>query len=351
MRRGVSRLTVLSMIDRRSGSMRTMKDRIAVVAFMLLAAGCTGATPSTRTSGAGGAASTASPSPGVANPFKVTARFSASSLGLKNPQHFAIGPYGDLYITDNSDRVTVVSPHGKVLRTWGGPGDGPGQFSFAGEPPDVHASIAVGEDGKVYVADSGNARVEVFSATGEFIRQFGTFGSGKGQFLAVFDVAVDRDGNIYVADDQALYLTKFSPDGKVEWRISGAGANDPDLVGHFHLATVDSHGRLVTLNDDVRRTMYIDARGRKVDAFATGGCDVTVDDAGYTYVNRDDDCDVGLTQAFDRTHRLVGEWRGPDNPLSSPVQFGPNGEAFALSQWTPSLYASILQLEISLPGR
>jgi DNA-binding beta-propeller fold protein YncE len=283
----------------------------------------------------------------VPNPFTVIARYSAASLGLHDPANLAIGPDGNLYVTDASQRVTVISPHGHVLRRWGRPGTGAGAFSFVTHEagvPGVVAPIAVGSGGLVYVADTGDPRVEVFSPTGTFIREFGSPGMGRGQFLFPGAVAVDGSGNLYVADDQAKTISKFSPSGAFEWRIGGASSSDPELIGHFHLATVDSHGRLVTLNDDVKRTLYIDARGRKVDGFDSG-CDVTVDAVGYTYVN---DCQEALlsphdTWVFARSHRLVGEW--DHSGFGWSPRFGPNSEVF-----TSGEDGSILELKVTLPG-
>jgi DNA-binding beta-propeller fold protein YncE len=291
---------------------------------------------------------TATPEARIPNPFTVTARFDASSLGLDHPIALAIGPRGNLYVTDTSQVVAVISPHGKVLRRWGRAGKGPGQFRFEGldptDPSDIHASIAVDPDGRVYVSDSGNNRVEVFSATGAFIRQFGRFGSAEGQFLTPFDLAADASGNVYVVDDQSGTVSKFSPAGDFAWRIGGFSAEDPDLIGHEHLASIDTHGRVVMTNDDTGRVLYVDAKGHKVDAFTLreGACDVTVDVAGNTFVNHG--CGgSGDTEVFDRTHHLIGGWYG-DSPLWQSPRFGPNGEGFALG--TDGM---ILKLEVALP--
>jgi DNA-binding beta-propeller fold protein YncE len=284
------------------------------------------------------------------NPFKVIARFEASSLGLDHPIGLAIGPDGNLYVTDTSQVVAMISPEGAILRRWGRAGKGPGEFRFQGadpgdtDPAGIHASIAVGPDGQVYVSDSGNYRIEVFSATGAFIRQFGSLGSAEGQFLTPFDLAADTAGNVYVVDDKGGTVSKFSPAGDFIWRIGGFSAEDPDLVGHEHLASVDTHGRVVMTNDDKGRILYVDAKGHKVDAFSlrAGACDVTVDAAGDTFVNYG--CGgPGDTEVFDRTHRLTGGWYGSCPLLSSP-RFGPNGEVFALGQ-----DGTVLKLEIRLP--
>lgn len=314
-----------------------------------------GAHGSTIHRGGRSASATAPPAPALRAPFTIVARYSATSLGLTKPANLAVGADGNLYVTDASQRVTVISPHGRVLLRWGRSGTGPGQFSFVTHQagvPGVKAAIAVGPDGRVYVADSGNARVEVFTPRGRFIRQFGSYGYGRGRFLFPDGVAVDRNGRVYVADDEQQTVSEFSANGAFGWQVGGNLARDADLVGHFHLSTVDAHGRIVIGNDDAERVLYVDARGDKVDAFGSAGdfrngsCDVTVDSAGYTFVNS---CQEPLlsphyTEVFDRTHQLVATWY--PSPLGWAPRFGPKAEVFALAE-----NGSILRLRPTFPER
>jgi sugar lactone lactonase YvrE len=330
---------------------------VLALALAALAGGCGGGathvgSAETTANTIPGPASSSAPSANVPNPFTIVARYSAASLRLRNPRYLAIGPEGNLYITDASDRVAVVSPAGRVLRTWGKRGKGPGELHFVSTDPSdpnaVLAGIAVGPDGKVYVSDSGNQRIDVFSPTGAFVRQFGGSGTGNGRFLVVVDLAVDRTGNVYVADDLQMTLSKFSPTGHFEWSIGG-GLADPDLRGHFHLANVDSHGRVVAAVDEARRIVYIDARGHKLDVFdpslalREGPCNVTVDPAGNTVVQS---CPPRAnTLVFDRTHRLVGAWYDSPFGTDATPRFGRNGEAFAIGE-----DGTILKLKEALPG-
>jgi 6-bladed beta-propeller len=335
--------------------MDKMTSRLAATALVgglaVLGAGCAAA-PAAGHPGSAAATSSALP-----NPFTILARYSAMSLGLDHPDSFAVGPDGNLYVTDLSQRVTVISPAGKVLRRWGKPGTAPGEFKFIASDPTIPANvtgrITAGRNGMVYISDSGNARLQVFTRQGRFVRQFGSFGSGKGQFVHPFDVAVDNAGNVYVADDQRENVSKFSAGGKVIWQIGGA-SGDPDLIGHHHFSAFDTHGRLVMVNDDEQKLLYVDAAGHKVDAFSpnylslTGGhvCEATVDAAGNTYLSGCGESSTEPSLVYDRAHRLIAKWPGTRYSLLRSPVFGPNGEVFALAT-----DGSILRLRITLPTR
>jgi hypothetical protein len=312
---------------------------------------------------AGHQSSSTSASHVLPSPFAVVARYGARSLGMNDPGALAIGPDGNVYVTDNSQRVTVISPAGRVLRRWGQPGSGPGEFRFVSDTSDpsaLHGSIAVGPNGMVYVSDSGNGRVEVFTPQGRFVRQFGSPGAGKGQFANAYMLVVDSAGDVYVIDDQNVgVVQKFSPAGKFVWRIGGVASPDPDLTSIHHMESIDSHGRLVMTSDDTADVIYVDAGGHKVDSFnanpgffppGASPCDVSVDSAGDTYVVS---CGGGSCRTascanvlvFDRTHRLIAEYPSARVPLYSSPLFGPNGEVFALG-----LDRSLIRLRITLPG-
>jgi hypothetical protein len=357
------------MPNERSNKMGPIRSRAAIAAAVALVAatvvGCGGG-------GSGTASKPAARRQSLPTPFTVVARYSDRSLGLRHPNALAVGPDGTLYVTDLSQRVTAISPDGKVLRRWGKPGRGPGEFHFISgdphDPTDVHGRIAVGANGDVYVSDSGDSRVEVFTSEGRFVRQFGTPGVGNGQFTTTFDVAVDSAGNVYVLDGQQPgVVQKFSPTGKFVWRIGGVASSDPDLADHLHLVSLDTHGRLVMVSDDTGHVIYVDRDGHKVDSFAipaglfpsvgpggTNGCDVTVDAAGNTYVTGCGRARRGHgmctavmcagTLVFDRAHHLIAKFANASVPLYTSPRFGPSGEAFALGQ-----DRSLLRLRITLP--
>jgi len=75
----------------------------------------------------------------------------------------------------------------------GGRGSEPGSFTWP-------RGLAVGPDNSIVVADSSNHRVQVFDSNGIFVKEFGEYGSGEGEFDCLAGVAVNRIGQYIIAD-------------------------------------------------------------------------------------------------------------------------------------------------------
>ena len=60
--------------------------------------------------------------------------------------------------------------------------------------------VAVDEQGFIFVADSGNNRIQIFNPDGTFLRAFGRWGQNDGEFKGLEGIAVNSKGNILVAD-------------------------------------------------------------------------------------------------------------------------------------------------------
>jgi DNA-binding beta-propeller fold protein YncE len=75
--------------------------------------------------------------------------------------------WGNSYISDGyvNSRIAKIDRDGNWLKSWGEPGDQPGQFN-------VPHSVAVDAQNSIYVADRGNRRIQVFNTDGKFLRQF-----------------------------------------------------------------------------------------------------------------------------------------------------------------------------------
>ena len=109
-------------------------------------------------------------------------------------------------------------------------GPGEGQLNFWLNPDDQsNGGVSVGTDGSVYVADSGNQRVQVFEPDGGFKGQWGSLGTAEGQFLDCMDLAVAPDGSVYVVDDLRDVIQRFSADGRYLTTIGSHGTGDGQL--------------------------------------------------------------------------------------------------------------------------
>ena len=91
--------------------------------------------------------------------------------------------------------MVELNEAGEYLRQFGTKGSGNGQF----KRPDV---IDVDSKGTVWVGDQINSRIQAFNEAGEYLTQFGTAGAGAGQFSFGYPmgIATDAKGNLWVAD-------------------------------------------------------------------------------------------------------------------------------------------------------
>ncbi len=107
----------------------------------------------------------------------------------------AIGPAGDLYVVDSSNfRVQVFTSEGDYVREFGSLGTGPGQFSRP-------KGIAVDMAGRIFVTDASFNNFQIFNEMGRLLLFVGTGGvTGPGEFSLPADIEVDDQGRIYVAD-------------------------------------------------------------------------------------------------------------------------------------------------------
>lgn len=152
------------------------------------------------------------------------------ALPVGAPRGLAVAPDGSIYVADSlNHRIWQLSQQGAVLNSWGGEGSGPGQFR---EPWDV----AVDGEGHVYVADTWNHRLQKFTAQGEFVRSWGTVGqfmrgdpNGEGAFYGPRALEVGPDGYLYVADTGNKRVQVFDTDGRFLWDFGGAGRNPGQL--------------------------------------------------------------------------------------------------------------------------
>ncbi|MEA2448984.1 MAG: tripartite motif-containing protein 71 [Thermoleophilaceae bacterium] len=139
-----------------------------------------------------------------------------------NPRGIGADGAGNVYVLDAGEGgvVSKFSPSGAFISSFGSVGAGPGQWN------NPHG-LGVTPQGEIYVGDTNNHRIDVFTTDGGFVRSFGTT-AGTGQIGSPNDIAFDSQGNVWVDDTAPAGLVEFGADGVPLSRTStAAGASDP----------------------------------------------------------------------------------------------------------------------------
>jgi DNA-binding beta-propeller fold protein YncE len=168
---------------------------------------------------------------------------------FNRPTRLVVAPGGELYVADGygNARIHRFSAAGELLQSWGGPGAGPGQFNLP-------HSVWVHTDGRVFVCDRENDRIQIFGPTGELLAMW-TNVTRPG------DLFIDRHERVYVGEmawdagqsslsgrrwpeTRAAQISIRDMDGTV---LARWGGPDPCAPGSFaspHGLWVDSGGAI-----------------------------------------------------------------------------------------------------------
>ncbi len=191
-----------------------------------------------------------------------------ATVELKEPEGVAISGEKMWVTNSGANRIEEFSTGGTYALEFGSVGTGNGQFKKPG-------SVAIDPKGNIWVLDTGNNRVQEFSPTGEYTRQFGSEGTGNGQFKTPHSIAVDSKEDVWVTDTGNNRVQEFSSTGTYIRQFSAFG---PLGIG------VDSGGHeWVALLGVVEE---FSSTGEKLGKFITGGINdgVVVDSTGNVWV-------------------------------------------------------------------
>jgi DNA-binding beta-propeller fold protein YncE len=245
-----------------------------------------------------------------------------SAGAMYKPQDVALGPEGNLFVLDfGNNRVDVFTTAGAFARAFGadveaGPGTG-GVCTAAcerGAPTpeaggmDGPSGLAVDGAGKVYVADSGNNRVDVFSTAGTFLYAFGqnvNAGTGSPGLCTTECQAGEESGEagamsfpygLTVAADGHLLVTELN-NSRVD-----AFTAEGEFLYAFGKEVEPSGGDLCTVASECKEAVISEAAGGLGEPTA-----VTTDAAGAVYVAEEENNRVSAFTAAGAFQRAFGQ--------------------------------------------
>ena len=255
------------------------------------------------------------------SPFPITVKLPVQKLGtpikiisgVKGPWDVAINRRGEVLVAEsNAHCISIFSPTGKKLQSFGSQGSGHGEFSYPrGVAMDDDGSIlvadkfnhriqkftpngkfiiSVGKKGsnplefnepmgiaihplnkRVYIADRSNNRIQILNPDLTFSSSFGSKGSGNGHFQEPWDVAFDSIGNVYVDDYGNHCIQVFTAEGQFLRKLGmGRGSGNGELDRPSGIS-IDSENVVYVSEFGNNRISVFTCEGKFLTSFGTRG--------------------------------------------------------------------------------
>jgi len=178
-----------------------------------------------------------------------------------HPHGLRVDRDDNIWTTDDTNNTVLkLSPKGKVLLVLGRRFTG-GEGNWVFNKP---ADVAFSDGGDIFVADGyGNSRIVKFDRNGNFIKAWGKFGTGPGEFNLPHSVIVDHQGRVYVGDRENGRIQIFDTDGQFIEQWTGIG------YPYGLNLTKDNHIWMVDGGFD--RIIELDQKGTILGAFGAPG--------------------------------------------------------------------------------
>ena len=239
--------------------------------------------------------------------------------GINRPMCIAFSDNGDMFVTSERDHcMHVYNSRGKKKTTIGSEGSGELQF-------DGPQGIAITGD-VVYVAEYSGHRIHKLTTGGEFLGTFGESGSDIGQFYCPFDIKISPDGKVYVADRGNSRVQVFHPDWTYSHVIDGNVSGDGrfscpeglafDLSGNVHVSAYGSSSVTVFTPSGQFVCRYDTTHTSSPEG-------IDIDPSGYSLVNSYDN---GTLSIFDPSGRFIHSVGGFNHPFG--VSVSPDGSVW-----------------------
>ncbi len=217
------------------------------------------------------------------------------------PTAVALDSAGIAYVADEwLNRISIYDQErGNWIGMWGTPGEAPGEINRP-------AGLAFDRDDNLYLVESRNHRVSVFTRDGKYKFGWGRQGSGDGEFDHPWGIEIDHSGDVYVADWRNDRVQKFAPDGTFLMKFGKSGDGEGELNRPTGVA-VDKDGHIFVTDYKNDRVQVFRADGSYITAMR-GQAGLSKWGAERVYL------DPTIVQARDRALNLSereGAFQGP----------------------------------------
>lgn len=171
------------------------------------------------------------------------------------------------------------------LGQWGSYGSGNGQFNT----PD---GLVIDSQGDLYVLDTNNSRLQQFDSATAYVNQWGGAGQGDGQLSLPQGLALDSSDNFYIADTGNYRVQKWDSSGSYVSQFGTYGSGDGQFEWPVAVA-VDSAGNIYVLDNSRNRVQKFDSNGNyllqwgtlgSADGEFNGPYDLAIDSSDQLYV-------------------------------------------------------------------
>ena len=180
---------------------------------------------------------------------------------FSHPHGLRIDADDNLWTTDDGSHLVLkLDPSGNVLLVLGRINTGAEANWLFNKPADV----AFAKNGDIYVADGyGNSRVVKFDHDGNYIKAWGKYGTGVGEFNLPHTVAVDHQDRVYVGDRENQRIQIFDSDGKFIQEWTG--------IGYPYGLLITPDQQIWMVDGGYDRIVELDQNGKIVGAFGEPG--------------------------------------------------------------------------------
>jgi DNA-binding beta-propeller fold protein YncE len=226
------------------------------------------------------------------------AGFGEEDGGLVWPTAIAHDSDGNIYISDEHRHdVQVFNCQHEFVRKWGTMGSGPSDMNRP-------SGLAVDSNDNIFVVDHMNNRIQKRRPDGSVVSQWGSPGNGPGEFNLPWGICTDKDDNVYVADWRNDRIQKFTNDGQYISTIGRSGSGIGELNRPANLA-VDEKGNVYVCDWGNERVQVFTSLGFPLTTIVG---DSEMSEWGAAYLAANQDLVAGRKVAADPTpeKRLFG---------------------------------------------